>query len=860
MADHARATLAHTHIGHDLESPPPYDEAPYDEAAAAVRDQAVVSDDGLIHIDLSSRLSRTLSRIVHLPPIYSPVADDNTLVAEDHGPGLTGVQTNSLSPPHLNIVIQVVGSRGDVQPFVALGNALQKYGHRVRLASHEKFRQFVRDAGLEFWSIGGDPEELMSYMVKNPGLVPSMRSLKAGDVGQKRAMIRTFLDGCWKSCIESDGKPFVADAIIANPPSFAHMHCAEALGIPLHMVFTMPWTGTRSFSHPLANMKNATTDPNTANYLSFVIVEWMTWQGLGDVINDWRRGLDLEPIPIMEGPTLVETLKIPHTYCWSSALVPKPKDWPGHIDVSGFLFRDPPDYKPPKDLQAFLDAGQPPIYIGFGSIVLDDAKEMSSLIIDAVHSCGIRAVVSRGWSRLDGPEQADIFWLEDCPHEWLFQHVFAVVHHGGAGTTACGLLNARPTAIVPFFGDQAFWGNMVAAAGAGPSPIPHRQLNAQSLAEAIHFCRSDAARAAAAKIATQIQREDGVEAAVRFFHANLPLDAMRCDILSDQPAALSLQVGGQIAKISKKAAAVIVQDGHLNHQNLKLYRPKAIVIENRRWDPVTGAASSFAATITGMVEASTGIFLKPADVYRRGRSLRPSPASSRSSSAQPATGTKDLSPDKETIPCPDDFSQKCPPTDSDMDSIATSRTENNVKPRSGARVAGEMAVASGKSLGKFFTSYTKGILVDLPLASAEGFRNMPRLWGDEVKDYGKVTDWKSGGVAAGKSLVMGIGQGFRDMAMEPVKGGRDGGAWGATKGVARGTASLLTKTASGCLGLVAYPGQGLSKSLYTLFHSNTSKAVVEAKKTEGNWLLSNMTFEERSAIINHYYEMLYKAT
>lgn len=407
-------------------------------------------------------------------------------------------------------------------------------------------------------------------MVKNPGLVPSMKSLKAGDVGQKRAMIRTFLDGCWKSCIESDGEPFVADAIIANPPSFAHMHCAEALGIPLHMVFTMPWTGTRSFSHPLANMKNATTDPNTANYLSFVIVEWMTWQGLGDVINDWRRGLDLEPIPMMEGPTLVETLKIPHTYCWSSALVPKPADWPGHVDVSGFLFRDPPDYKPPKDLQAFLDAGQPPIYIGFGSIVLDDAKKMSSLIIDAVHSCGVRAVVSRGWSRLDGPERPEIFWLEDCPHEWLFQHVFAVVHHGGAGTTACGLLNARPTAIVPFFGDQAFWGNMVATAGAGPSPIPHRQLNAQNLAEAIDFCRSDAARTAAANIATQIQREDGVEAAVRFFHANLPVDALRCDFLSDQPAALSLRVGGQIVKISKKAAAVIVQDGHLNHQNLKL--------------------------------------------------------------------------------------------------------------------------------------------------------------------------------------------------------------------------------------------------------------------------------------------------
>lgn len=182
----------------------------------------------------------------------------------------------------LNIVIQVVGSRGDVQPFIALGKELQRDGHRVRLATHNTFEKFVIDSGLEFYPIGGDPSELMAYMVKNPGLIPKMNSLRAGDIQRKREMVAEMLEGCWWSCMKPDpksGAPFVANAIIANPPSFAHIHCAQALGIPLHLMFTMPWTSTRVFSHPLANLKKKSKDQGNANYVSFAVVEWMTWQG-----------------------------------------------------------------------------------------------------------------------------------------------------------------------------------------------------------------------------------------------------------------------------------------------------------------------------------------------------------------------------------------------------------------------------------------------------------------------------------------------------------------------------------------------------------------------------------------------------
>ena len=156
------------------------------------------------------------------------------------------------APPPLNIVMQVVGSRGDVQPFVALGQVLRtQYGHRVRLATHGTFKKFVEENGLEFFDIGGDPAELMAFMVKNPGLIPGIKSLKAGDVGRRQKGMAEILEGCWRSCADSDEvqgadgngpsprrRPFVANAIIGNPPSFAHIHCAQKLGIPLHLMFT----------------------------------------------------------------------------------------------------------------------------------------------------------------------------------------------------------------------------------------------------------------------------------------------------------------------------------------------------------------------------------------------------------------------------------------------------------------------------------------------------------------------------------------------------------------------------------------------------------------------------------------------
>jgi UDP:flavonoid glycosyltransferase YjiC (YdhE family) len=515
--------------------------------------------DGRINIDLKSQLTKTLVKLV--PEKSKEPFEPSRRFTVHRGWSI-----------RMNIVIQVVGSRGDVQPFVALAQELQKYGHRVRLATHNTFETFVKKSNIEFFPIGGDPKDLMAYMVKNPGLIPSMKSVREGDIKRKQIMIAEILDGCWRSCVEADletQEPFIADAIIANPPSFAHIHCAQALGIPLHMMFTMPWTSTRAFPHPLASFKIGEIDPAHINYASYGIVEWLTWQGLGHIINKFRATLDLEPVPTTVGPGLAEALEVPFTYCWSPALVPKPADWPSHIDVCGFFFRDPPPYEPPAAIVKFLQAGPPPVYIGFGSIVLEDPVKMTSLILESVQLCGIRAIVSRGWSNLgEGlPDEADnVLFIGDCDHEWLFQHVTAVVHHGGAGTAACGLKNACPTFVVPFFGDQPFWGDMIAQAGAGPKPISHRLLSSQNFVDAIQFCLEPEAKSAAQRISSQMAEEQGVKAAVQSFHANLPFEAIPCSIKHDLPAAWIYKKAP--IRLSKLVAQVLIQNGVISPNDL----------------------------------------------------------------------------------------------------------------------------------------------------------------------------------------------------------------------------------------------------------------------------------------------------
>ncbi|KAI9817207.1 MAG: hypothetical protein M1827_001320 [Pycnora praestabilis] len=630
--------------------PPAYSESynQLDVSQDGFDTRATVASDGRVNININQK-SRRLSNLL-VPALRSQLH----IHSEEHGPEQPpayippslGGRPGQAPPPPMNVVIHVVGSRGDVQPFVALGQVLKKtYGHRVRLATHPTFREFVEDNGLEFFSIGGDPAELMAFMVKNPGLMPGFETLRNGDVGKRRKGMYETFKGCWRSCIETgDGmgieasddnlddhasidsgisvgsdpssKPFVADAIIANPPSFAHIHCAEKLGIPVHLMFTMPWSPTQAFPHPLANIQSTNADANMSNFVSYALVEMMTWQGLGDVVNRFReKNLGLEPISVMWAPGMASRLKIPYTYCWSPALIPKPKDWGSHITISGFYFLSlASNYTPAPDLLAFLEAGPPPVYIGFGSIVVDDPTVFTKLIFEAVKKAGVRALVSKGWGGIGGDALGipdGVFMLGNVPHDWLFKNVSCVVHHGGAGTTAAGILLGRPTVVVPFFGDQPFWGAMTAKAGAGPLPIPYKHLTADNLAAAIGKALEPTALTKAEELGARMREEQGSDMGAQYFHDSLNVDTLRCLLAPSRVAVW--RVKRTNIRLSALAATVLGNQGLLEFGDLKLYRPREYEVEDGPWDPITGGASALLGTIGSL---AMGVADMPVEVLK----------------------------------------------------------------------------------------------------------------------------------------------------------------------------------------------------------------------------------------------------
>ncbi|KAF2713522.1 glycosyltransferase family 1 protein [Pleomassaria siparia CBS 279.74] len=694
---HAALNAASHHDEHtsgDYEAPPAYTEMPgqITDNNNDLGANAVVCDDGRVNISINQK-SRRLSQLF-VPQLQRQLSQVNLEPAPPppYVPEFLGGAPGQEPPPSMNVVIMVVGSRGDVQPFVALGKVLKEtYGHRIRLATHPTFQDFVTENGLEFFSIGGDPAELMAFMVKNPGLMPGFDTLRSGDVGQRRKGIGEILRGTWRACIETgDGlngdplkhtveewmgvedqvpeqlkKPFVADAIIANPPSFGHVHCAEKLGIPLHMMFTMPWSPTQQFPHPLANIQSSNADASITNFMSYTLVDMLTWQGLGDVINKFRRdSLGLEPISMIWAPGMLARMKIPYTYCWSPALIPKPKDWGHHISISGFYFLSlAQNFTPEPALAEYLAAGEPPVYIGFGSIVVDDPNAMTKMIFEAVKKTGRRALVSKGWGGLGADELGipeGVFMLGNVPHDWLFKHVSAVVHHGGAGTTAAGIAAGRPTVVIPFFGDQPFWGAMTAKAGAGPLPIPYKELTADKLAGAINEALKPESLERAQELSQKISKEQGGQNGAQSFHQMLRVDDLRCAVAPKHPAVW--RVKRTQVRLSALAATILCQEEELTFAELKLFRPREYETDEGPWDPISGGATAIIGTATTMMMGVADLpieTLKLLNIHpenkakgksRVGSGSEASSRTGRERRPKPATGTLSASSSESTLP------------------------------------------------------------------------------------------------------------------------------------------------------------------------------------------------------------------
>lgn len=466
-----------------------------------------IQRDGTVEVDLTKG-TPVASELLELRSVEGPIPTVDRIITDFNK-----------SVPKLKIAVLVVGTRGDVQPFLAMAKRLQGYGHRVRLATHSNFRDFVKSAGIDFYPLGGDPRILAGYMARNKGLIPS----GPGELSVQRKQIKAIIESLLPACTEPDtetGEPFRAQAIIANPPAYGHAHIAEALGVPLHIFFTMPWTPTYEFPHPLARV------PQTAAYwLSYIVVDLLIWWGIRSYINEFRKKkLNLPPIAYFS--TYHGSIShFPTGYIWSPHVVPKPNDWGPLVDVVGYCFLNlGSNYQPPEEFIKWIQNGSKPVYIGFGSMPLEDSKKTTDIILEALKNTGQRGILDRGWGDLGTFQEIpkNVFLLAECPHDWLFPQCSAVVHHGGAGTTAAGLRAGCPTTIVPFFGDQFFWGDRIYQKGLGPAPIPISQLSVEGLSDAITFMLQPDVKSRVMELAVLLENEDGVAGAVDAFHRHLP--------------------------------------------------------------------------------------------------------------------------------------------------------------------------------------------------------------------------------------------------------------------------------------------------------------------------------------------------
>lgn len=420
----------------------------------------------------------------------------------------------------MKISILTIGAMGDTHPFVALAARLKSLGHSVTLAARPDFAELAASYGIDFAPLGNPYKSIM----RDHEVAAAVGS------GSLRKIIRQGMDPIQRQAfferLDTDTMNAVdgAEAIIYKSSWIPFYAYAEKLGVPHVAAMLMPLTRTGSF--PSFLLGGGKDRGRIVNSLLWRITEQFVWQVARKYDTKLRREiLNLPSLPFFGPNKRHEKEQLPLLFAYSAAVLPRPVDWSGRIHVTGYWFADAPNgWAPPPELVSFIEGGPPPVYIGFGSMTGTDPKGMLKMILRALELSRQRGILLSGWAGLgEGYELPDYACaVQSVPHSWLFPRMAAVVHHGGAGTTGAGLRSGAPSVLIPFVADQPGWAKQVAEIGAGPQPIPFRELTAARLADAIGEAVSDAAmRERAGRIGELIRAEDGIGAAIDVFMSHV---------------------------------------------------------------------------------------------------------------------------------------------------------------------------------------------------------------------------------------------------------------------------------------------------------------------------------------------------
>lgn len=431
-----------------------------DQGEQELADEAIAERDAL----QQARLQINPEHDIKLPQQAPSLSDSSPTILFDD-PKASFLNFKPAQP--MKVTCLTIGSRGDVQPYIALCKGLIAEGHKPRIATHLEFKSWIEGHGIEFAPVEGDPAELMRICIQNGTFTWAF--LREAN-SKFRGWLDELLVSAWTACQGSD-------LLIESPSAMAGIHIAEALGIPYFRAFTMPWTRTRAYPHAFVMPEHKMG--GAYNYFTYLMFDNLFWKATAGQINRWRNACLGLPNTSLEK---LQPNKVPFLYNFSPSVVAPPLDYSDWIRVTGYWFLDEgTEWTPPDDLREFIEKARRDdkklVYVGFGSIIVPDPAKMTQDVIDAVLRADVRCVLSKGWSDRLGDGQAasvpevqlppEIFQIKSAPHDWLFSQMDAAAHHGGSGTTGASMRAGIPTIVRPFFGDQFFFGARLEDLGVG---------------------------------------------------------------------------------------------------------------------------------------------------------------------------------------------------------------------------------------------------------------------------------------------------------------------------------------------------------------------------------------------------------